>query len=214
MKPWLGWTLLTSLTLAAILIPFAIYEQPITAWTEDFVADPGARATAAAVLGGLLAADVLLPVPSSLVSTACGFVLGAGLGVAVSWLGMTFGALIGYWLGRRPARALTRRFVGDREMAKAAEAWRRWGDWAVVVCRSVPVLAEASVVFAGVNGMPLGRFLFTAGLANLGVSLVYGLVGAWALEAGSFLLAFAAAVALPGLAMLAARASGGPGRPS
>lgn len=201
MKPWLGWTLLTVLTLAAILIPFAIYEQPITAWTQAFVDDPGNRAAAAAILGGLLASDVLLPVPSSLVSTACGFVLGAALGVAVSWAGMTVGALIGYWLGRRPARALTRKLVGGQELRRAADAWRRWGDWAVVVCRSVPVLAEASVVFAGVNGMPLGRFLLAAGLANLGVSLVYGLVGAFALEAQSFLLAFAAAVALPGIAL-------------
>ena len=44
-----------------------------------------------------------------------------------------------------------------------------------------------------------------AALLGAGVSIVYALVGAWALEMESFLLAFGAAVALPGLAMLAVR---------
>ena len=136
MNHWLRWTLLTLLALAAILIPFAIFEEPITAWTQEFVRNPGNRALAAAALGGMLASDVLLPIPSSLVSTACGFLLGAVPGVVTSWLGMTIGSLVGYFLGRRPARAVTRKFVGDSEIERASSAWQRWGDWTVVICRS------------------------------------------------------------------------------
>ena len=33
MKPWLRWTALTCLVLALILVPFALWEEPITAWT-------------------------------------------------------------------------------------------------------------------------------------------------------------------------------------
>ncbi len=207
MKPLLRWTLLTAIALAAILLPFALWGESLTVWATSFVQDSENRPAVAAALGGLLATDILLPVPSSFVSTACGYLLGVELGAAVSWLGMTAGALFGYFLGRRPARALTRKLVGEAELQRASAAHARWGDWAVVVCRSVPVLAEASVVFAGVAGMPLRRFLLTAGLANLGVSLVYAAVGAWALRADSFLLAFAAAVALPGLALWASRLS-------
>jgi uncharacterized membrane protein YdjX (TVP38/TMEM64 family) len=190
------------LALAAILVPFAIFEAEITGWTERFVANGSSRWAAAGVLGGLLACDVALPIPSSLVSTACGYLLGLAAGAATSWAGMTAGALLGYWLGTRPARALTEKIVGSADLARAAEAHRRWGDWALVVCRSVPVVAEASVVFAGVVGMPLGRFAWIVGLSNLGVSLVYAAVGAFAMEAGSFLMAFGAAVVLPGAAML------------
>lgn len=201
----LRWTLLSLAALAIILVPFFVYEEAITAWTRQVASDGRSRQAAAAVLGLLLASDVLLPIPSSLVSTLCGFTLGAAGGAAVSWAGMTAGALFGYWLGRRGARGLVRRLVGERELERASRAQERWGDWAIIVSRSVPVLAEASVVFAGVTAMPLGRFALSAGLANLAVSIAYATVGAYALEVDSFLLAFSGAVLLPGAALLLAR---------
>jgi uncharacterized membrane protein YdjX (TVP38/TMEM64 family) len=202
MPPAVRWVLLTVLALAVILVPFLLYEQEIAAWAEEFLAGGQSKELIAAAIAGLLASDVLLPVPSSLVATAAGYLLGLVPGAAVTWAGMTVGALVGYALGSSPARRLTRRFVGEAELARASRAHERWGDWAIIVCRSVPVLAEASVVFAGVAAMPLPRFLFLTGLANLAIALAYAAVGALALEANSFLLAFAGAIVLPGLAML------------
>ena len=199
------WTLLTVAALALILVPFLLYEEAITAWTRDVASGERSRAVVAAIFGGLLASDVLLPIPSSLVSTFCGYTLGALGGLVISWAGMTAGALIGYWLGRHGARGLTRRFVGEQELERASRVQARWGDWAIVVSRSVPVLAEASVVFAGVTAMPLRRFVLSAGLANLAVSAVYATVGAYALQVESFLLAFAGAVLLPGAVLLLTR---------
>lgn len=193
---------MTLLALAVILIPFAIWEEPITRWVEAMIADESSRPLLGAILGGALAADVLLPIPSSLISTAAGYVFGLWSGALVSWLGMTAGALFGYALGAKPARSFTRRFVGDAELGRAQAAFARWGGWALVACRSVPVLAEASVVFAGVAGMSLGRFFVLVALANLAVALAYAAVGALALEANSFLLAFAGAILLPGAMML------------
>ena len=201
----LRWTLLATLALAAVLVPFWLYEGPLTAWTERMLESGLSRWALAGSIAALLAGDLLLPVPSSLVATAAGYLLGFVPGVAAVWAGMTAGALFGYWLGVRPARPLLRRLVGAAELARAERAHARWGDWAVVVCRSVPVLAEASVVFAGAAGMPLRRFVLLAGLSNLGVAAVYAGIGAYALAVDSFLLAFAAAVVLPGLAMGALR---------
>ena len=53
--------------------------------------------------------------------------------------------------------------------------------------------------------MPIRRFLILTGLANLGIAATYASVGAFAVEADSFLLAFAGSILLPGLAMLSAR---------
>ncbi|MEZ5395648.1 MAG: VTT domain-containing protein [Bryobacterales bacterium] len=136
------WVLLSALALAMILVPFFLYEDAGTAWAQSFASGERGPTVAAAAIGGLLAADIVLPVPSSLVATASGYLLGLGLGAAVTWAGMTAGALLGYALGCRPARSFTRRFVGEDELQRAAEAHRRWGDWAIIVCRSVPVLAE------------------------------------------------------------------------
>jgi len=49
--------------------------------------------------------------------------------------------------------------------------------------------------------MPWPRYLLLSGAANLGISLVYAAVGAYAMTAGSFLWAFLAALALPGAAL-------------
>ena len=55
-------------------------------------------ATAGAI-GALLALDVFLPVPSSIVSTGAGVLLGFWTGAAVIWIGMTLGCVIGYVFG-------------------------------------------------------------------------------------------------------------------
>ena len=190
--------------LAAILIPFFLWEEPILAWFETWrTATPSAAV--AALLAALLAADILLPVPSSLVSTAAGALLGFVPGALVSWAGMTAGSLIGYALGRGAASSA--RWLPGADRARLEHARARYCDWVVIVFRSVPVLAEASAVFAGASGMARGRFLTLAALANLGISLAYAGAGAFAAGRESFLLAFAAAVALPGLAMLLLRRS-------
>ena len=199
------WSLLSAALLAAILVPFFLYEEPITRWTQEFVEREGARWVVGGVLGGLLATDVLLPIPSSLVSTAAGYLLGLWAGAAVAWTGMTAACLVGYLLGATAGREVTRRFVGEEELQRASRAQDRFGNWVVVIFRAVPVLAEASVLFAGVTRMPFRRFVFLATLSNLGIALTYSAVGAYALEVESFFLAFACAIVVPGVATLIAR---------
>ena len=199
------WSLLSAALLAVILVPFFLYEEPITRWTQEFVEREGARWVVGGVLGGMLATDVLLPIPSSLVSTAAGYLLGLWAGAAVTWSGMTVACLIGYLLGATAGRGVTRRFVGEEELQRASRAQSRFGDWVVVIFRAVPVLAEGSVLFAGVTRMPFRRFVFLATLSNLGIALTYSAVGAYALEVESFFLAFGGAIVVPGVAMLIAR---------
>ncbi len=199
------WSLLSAALLAAIVVPFFLYEEPITCWTQEFIERQDSRWVVGGALGGLLATDLLLPIPSSLVSIAAGYVLGFWKGSAVIWIGMTAACLIGYLLGATAGREVTRRFVGEKELQRASHAQTRFGDWVVVVFRAVPVLAEASVLFAGVARMPFARFVLLATLSNLGISLAYSAVGAYALEVESFLLALGGAIALPGVAMMIAR---------
>lgn len=187
------------LLLALILVPFFLWEEAILKWANAFTSTPGNALTVAAALGGLLAADIVLPVPSSLVSTAAGALLGFLPGAMVSWLGMTAGSLIGYALG---ARASAGRWLPEADRARLERARKRFGDWIVILFRPVPVLAEASAVFAGAAAMPWGRFALLAALSNLGVSLVYAATGAFAASRESFLAAFAGAVLLPGAAVI------------
>ena len=187
--------------LAAILIPFVIWEDAILTWTTRATHEPGNALAVAAAIAALLAADIVLPIPSSLVSTAAGALLGFLPGTLTSWAGMTIGSLAGYALGKTSAP----RWLGVGDRRRLESARDRYGDWIVIVLRPVPVLAEASCVFAGASNMPLGRFAMLASLANLGISIAYAAAGAFAASRESFLLAFALAIAIPAVAMLLLR---------
>src|SRR6185436_4502816 len=93
----------------------------------------------AAIFGvGLLIADVLLPVPSSLVMVAHGALCGVALGTFLSLLGSVGAALFGFAIGRRGGKLLER-VVTQEERARADKLLARWGALAIVVTRPVPL---------------------------------------------------------------------------
>jgi len=198
------WAILFLVLLAIIVVPFLLFGDAIEGWTQRTVRESsGGRLWAGFVLGGALATDILLPVPSSVVSTACGNLLGLWVGALTSLAGMTVSCLTGYWLGRRGGRPAARRAVGRDDLARLERWSQRFGDWMIVVARPVPVLAEASVLVAGMGCMRPARFFLVSLLANAGISIVYAAVGAYAAQANAFLPAFACSILLPGIAILA-----------
>ena len=198
------WAIVWVVLIGLVLIPFFLFEQQF----NDFAARMTQTGTAAWLAGfsifGLLALDVILPVPSSIVSTAAGVLLGFWVGAAVVWAGMMVACLFGYALGARAA-GVARRFVGDDGLRRAESLMKRYGDYTIVMCRPVPVLAEASVIFAGLVGIPFGRFVWMSVLSNLGIALGYAAFGAYSMRIDSFLAAFLGALILPGIAILIAR---------
>ena len=151
------WAVLWILLIGLVLLPFLLFEQQFNAFAEHITRDGTSKWLVASAVFALLALDVFLPVPSSIVSTASGVLLGFGLGSAVVWTGMMAGCLVGYAIGARGSGA-ARRFIGDDGMRRASALMQRYGDLALVLCRPVPVLAEASVVFAGLVRSNYGRF--------------------------------------------------------
>jgi len=206
MKPWLRWTLLTTLVLAAILVPFALWEEPITAWSTRLLTPAAGRATVALVVVVLLAADVVLPIPSSFVSAGAVALLGALQGGLTIALGMTVAAWLGYGIGRWGGEPLTRRLAGPRELERAERMMARYGTWVILLCRGVPVLAEASTLLAGATRVNAWRFLLVTSLGNAGLSCAYALIGVFELSGAWALMApFAFGVAVPAAAILSLR---------
>src|SRR5262245_2019809 len=190
--------------LAVPIVPFLIFgqegmERLLAQWRQH---PPPPMIVATAVVG-LLATDIFLPIPSSLVSTFAGWQLGAMGGTAASWVGMTLGAAIGFalarWFGQPLVAWLTRRTDLDRTQLLA----ERFGPALLVLGRGIPVLAEATVLLLGMHGMSWRRFLPPVLLANLGLALAYSLLGQLAERYHLLPLALAIAIALP-VAMIAA----------
>jgi uncharacterized membrane protein YdjX (TVP38/TMEM64 family) len=199
-----GPALLLAVLLATVLLPFAFFGVAVEAWTATLIRSPGAAAITGAVGAGLLAADIVLPIPSSVVLTALGVALGGVAGAMVGAAGLTFGCVVGYGLGRAAGKAGATSLLAGSGDASVQRLLKAYGLPLVVACRAVPVLAEASIIAAGIAGLPPLRCLSVAALANIGLAAAYASIGAWSADATMLGLGFAASVGLPGLAMAVA----------
>jgi len=193
--------LIIAAVLAVPIVPFLAFgenlEARITGWLNAELS-PGKEAVAVI---GLLASDILLPVPSSVVSTLAGRVLGFWGGTGASWCGMTLGAAIAFGLVRVFGRPLARRLSSDQELARADALASRWGTLVLVLARPIPVLAEASVLLMGTTRLSWWRFLTAVGLSNFGIAAAYAALG----ERVRLPIAVAASIVLPLLAGAVAR---------
>ena len=132
----------------------------------------------AACLGvGLLIADVLLPVPSSLVMVAHGAIFGVVAGTFLSLIGSLGAALFGFAIGRRGGR-LMQRIVPVEERTRANYLLERWGTLAIIVTRPVPVLAETMTIVAGASSLSWSKLVLASTFGSLTPAFLYALTGA------------------------------------
>ncbi|MEM9186797.1 MAG: VTT domain-containing protein, partial [Planctomycetota bacterium] len=128
----------------------------------------------------VLALDVVLPVPSGPLNTLAGAQLGAGLATLVCWVGMTAGAVIAFAATRRWGAAAAAWLVSEAQLANAREVSGTASAWLLLASRPVPVLAEATIILAGLIGVPWLSFVRFVAAGNLVVAFVYASVGHWA----------------------------------
>ena len=132
----------------------------------------------AAALGvGLLIADALLPVPSSLVMISLGALYGPVAGAILSLAGRFGMAVAGLAVGRAGAPVLVK-LIGAPRRAHAESLVERWGALAIIFSRPVPILAETVVVTAGASGLRWRVALPAAFVGSLPEAITYGAVGA------------------------------------
>ena len=188
--------MLACVAVAVPLVPFLAFgtrlDHLVARWLDPLPAPP----TLAAIEVGVLAADLLLPVPSSMVATLGGAQLGVGVGTLCASLGMTAGAMLGWWIGRTAgAASLSRLTTEEREHVMQRQ--RRYGPLAVVVTRPLPLVAEAAAIMAGASGMGWREFLVAAGGGNLAIALVWSIAGALGRQADSLQWVVVASLAVP-----------------
>ena len=187
------------------VLPFLFFGGQFEDWVQDLEDNPPPRAATAGLVVGLLATDILLPVPSSVVSALAGYVLGWWRATLATWIGMNLGAAIGFALARRWGRPLALWFSKEEDLERMRHVSDVYGPAVLALARAVPVFAEASVLIVGIHGLPWRRFLPAVLLSNLGIALAYSAFGDWAKENQWLPLALGVAIALPILAAAAAQ---------
>lgn len=132
---------------ALVIASFLLFEQQI----QDFLthlelyqpSTPAQKLYLALLLIALLALDVVLPVPSSMVALLAVAMLGSVGGYLAIFVGLCLGAGLGYALGAGYLRLLSGR-LGLHQRQPGQLAYRL-GTLSLICLRGVPVLAETSV---------------------------------------------------------------------
>lgn len=197
--------LLLALALLVPVIPFVLLGDDFEESARKLISREWTTVEQFALIAGVLSTDILLPIPSSAVSTYAGGVLGTWWGACASWLGMSAGSILGFTLARACGRPLASRMAGPDELVRMERVVADYGMLAIVITRPLPVLAEACVLFTGATGFSWRRFLPPMLLANAAISLVYAVFGAYAFEHDAMPLAIAAALVGPVIVMLIVR---------
>jgi uncharacterized membrane protein YdjX (TVP38/TMEM64 family) len=142
----------------------------------------GYGAWAWAVGIALIWADLLLPVPQTVVIAALGIIYGTVLGGLLGSVGLVTGGLLGYVLMFTSARRMVRHLVGPRSLDKMEALFERRGAWAIVLSRSLPYsIPEALTFLAGLAAMPLGKFTVALAVGGVPTAFVFAAIGAgWA----------------------------------
>lgn len=169
--------LMTTLMVFFIVLFFIVEALgvPLLSDPTPWMKQGGAFAAALGV--GLLIADVLLPVPSSLVMVAHGALFGVVVGTLLSLLGSVGAALFGFAIGRRGGKFLNR-VVTPAEQSRANQLLARWGALAIIVTRPIPLLAETVAIMSGASSLGWATVALASLAGSLAPALLYALTGA------------------------------------
>src|SRR6476661_281445 len=191
------------LTVVALIVLFTVMFVIVEALGVPLLSDPTpwmkhGGVLAASIGVGLLIADVVLPVPSSIVMVAHGALFGVLWGTMLSLIGSVGAAVFGFAIGRRGG-ALLERVVTPAERARASSILERWGTLAIIVTRPVPLLAETVAIMAGASSMSWRAIIVASIAGSLPPALLYALTGAAVANLQNTALMFGVVLVVAGL---------------
>lgn len=188
--------------LLCILLPFALWGQDFDVLALQWV-QSGNSGWELAMLGiVLLTLDVILPIPSSVVSITLCISLGPVKGGLVIMAGMTSGFLLGDTIGRVVPKEVIRVWVGTEiwnvstiHAEKYGLAWLAWS-------RPIPVFAEFSAILSGILRISLKRSVPIVILSSGCVALAYGITTWIGFQQTSLIAAILTVTIIPSIAWL------------
>ncbi len=191
------------LTFVAMIVFFTVLFVIVEALGVPLLSDPTpwmkhGGILAASIGVGLLIADVVLPVPSSIVMVAHGALFGVLWGTMLSLVGSVGAAVFGFAIGRRGGKLLER-VVTPVERARASSILERWGTLAIIVTRPVPLLAETVAIMAGGSSMSWRAIVAASIAGSLPPALLYALTGAAVADLQNTALMFGVVLLVAGL---------------
>lgn len=166
--------------LVGIIVPFVIWGEGFDSalslegtrmWMEGY----GRWAWVAGM--GLLMGDIVLPIPSTVVMSAMGWMYGWLLGGLIASAGSFFSGLLAYGLCRWLGRSAARWIAGEEGLQRGEALFSRHGGWLVAVSRWTPVLPEAVACLAGLVQMRWRVYVFALACGSLPLGFAFAAIG-------------------------------------
>ncbi len=122
--------------------------------------------------------SIAAPLPAFVVTFANGLLFGALWGAMLSWSTAMVGAAVCYWIAKALGRPVIERVVGARSLRVADSFFERYGRYAVLIARLVPVISFDLISYAaGVTSIGFVEFMVATGIGQLPATVVYSLLG-------------------------------------
>jgi uncharacterized membrane protein YdjX (TVP38/TMEM64 family) len=171
-------------------------ESQEAAWNVGTLTERFEQAKSWAWLLGilLLLADLLLPIPGTIVMSALGAVYGFWMGGLIATIGAMLAGILGYGVGRFFDEKFAKRWLGEKDFEKGKTLFDKSGAWVVAMSRALPILPEVLACMAGLLRMPFGKFVIALACGSVPMGFLFAWIGTVGRDQPTWGLAFSLGV--------------------
>ncbi len=174
--------LITIVLVIGTFVFFGGLENYFTSTLDNLVHHPREYAVASCII---LASDILLPVPSSILMYINGYVLGPYAGALLSLVSLMAGSTVGFYLGQLTSFGLKAKTEEGPDSILS-----RYGALAIVMTRGIPVLSESICIVCGYNRMRFRKYFLFNFIGYVPLCLLYSFCGSVGYDRNTFLISF------------------------
>ena len=155
----------------------AILGRGDVAGLRDYILSFGAWAPVVSALI-MVFQGLAAPLPAFVVAFANGLAFGTLWGGMLSLASATLAAALSFWISRLLGRGPVEALVGSKSLGSADRWFARWGAYAVLVARLVPVVSFDVVSYAaGLTRMRFPGFILATVVGMTPATFVYAYLG-------------------------------------
>ena len=163
-----------------VLIPFLIWGDEFEAFftidgSREWLARFGKWAWLAGIV--LLIADLVLPLPNTLVIAGLGYHYGIVAGGLLGATGSIFSGLLAYGLCRGFGRGAALKIAHEEGLAEGERLFARSGGWIVALSRWLPMIPEVVSCAAGLSRMRFRVYLAALVCGSAPLGFFYAAIG-------------------------------------
>lgn len=173
------------ISIVGVSLVFVFFEDLEDYFTDLLISARDQPGRYALISFWVLASDIVMPVPSSIVMYYNGLVLGFFKGSGLSLISLFISGTIGYWIGYSSAFGFN-----HQKNEKANNLIKNYGSLGMILSRGIPILSESVCFTAGYNRMSFKSYTFLNIAGAIPISLVYGYFGGMGKENGLLYYSF------------------------